>query len=115
MDARRASEVIADEVGTWPGVEIDRGEIGELAFKVGPRELGHLHGDRAAHFSFPKETWFELRDANRIEPHPVFPDKRGPAARRIESQADVDDVIELLRMNYDRLVARHGLPAPSHT
>jgi hypothetical protein len=30
------------------------------------------------------------------------PTAHGPAAGRIESQADVDDVIELLRLNYDR-------------
>jgi hypothetical protein len=113
--ARRASEAIAEEVGSWPGVEIDRGEIGELAFTVGNRQLGHLHGDRAAHFSFPRETWLELRGEDRIEPQPVFPDKRGPAARRIETQPDVDDVIELFRLKYDRVVARHGLPAPSST
>ena len=41
-------------------------------------------------------------------PHPVFPDSQGPAARRIEDEADVRDVIELLRLNYDRAVARHG-------
>jgi hypothetical protein len=35
----------------------------------------------------------------------------GPAARRIEDEADVRDMIELLRLNYDRAVARHGLPA----
>jgi Family of unknown function (DUF5519) len=113
--AQRASEAIAEEVGSWPGVEIDRGELGELAFKLGNRELGHVHGDRAAHFSFPRETWLELRGEGRIEPHPVFPDKRGPAARRIETQADVDDVIELFRLKYDRVVARHGLPARSNT
>jgi hypothetical protein len=27
------------------------------------------------------------------------------AARRIESEADVDDVIALMRLNYDRVVA----------
>ena len=43
--------------------------------------------------------------------HPVFPGRVGPAARRIETEADVQDVIELLRLNYDRAVARHGLPA----
>jgi hypothetical protein len=32
----------------------------------------------------------------------VFPDRDGPAARRIASEADVDDVIALLRINYDR-------------
>jgi hypothetical protein len=40
----------------------------------------------------------------------VFPDKQGPAARRIEDEADVRDVIALMRLNYDRVVARHGLP-----
>jgi hypothetical protein len=44
-------------------------------------------------------------------PHPVFPDRAGPAARRIKDETDVRDVIELLRLNYDRLVARYGLPA----
>ena len=43
--------------------------------------------------------------------HPVFPDKRGPAARRIEDDADVRDVIELMRLNYHRVVTHHGVPA----
>ena len=46
----------------------------------------------------------------RIVAHPVFPDAAGPAARRIEDQADVREVIALLRLNYERAVARHGLP-----
>ena len=47
----------------------------------------------------------------RIVPHPVFPAAVGPAARRIESEADVSDVIALMRLNYDRAVQRHGRPA----
>ena len=43
--------------------------------------------------------------------HPVFPGKPGPAARRIETDDDVREVIELIRLNYDRVVARYGLPA----
>jgi hypothetical protein len=42
--------------------------------------------------------------------HPVFPGKPGPTARRIEDETDVRDVIQLLRLNYDRVVARYGLP-----
>jgi hypothetical protein len=86
------------------------GTRGEFAFNVGGRQIGHLHGDHAAHFSFPKETWHELRRQGRIDPHPVFPDSIGLAARRIEADADIRDVIELMRLNYDRIVARHGLP-----
>jgi hypothetical protein len=106
-----ASEQITAEVTTWPGVEAGHGGRGEFAFKVDGREIGHLHGDHAAHFSFPKNVWSELFEQARIVDHPVFPGKVGPAARRIEGQADVEDVIALLRLNYDRVVARHGVPA----
>lgn len=108
---RTASETITEEVTSWPGVEAMHGNRGELAFKLGRRELGHLHGDYAAHFGFPKQIWAELRAQGRIVPHPVFPDSAGPAARAIENEGDVRDVIELLRLNYDRVVDRFGLPA----
>ena len=106
-----ASERIIQEVRSWPGVSVGPGDRGAaVAFRVGRRELGHLHGDHAAHFSFPKNTWDELRREGRIVPHPVFPEARGPAARRIETDVDVEDVIALLRLNYDRVLERHGLP-----
>jgi hypothetical protein len=98
-----ASERIIDEVGSWAGVDAGWGRRGEFAFRVGRREIGHLHGDHAAHFNFPKALWTELRAQGRIGPHPVFADRQGPAARPIRSEADVLDVIALLRLNYDRL------------
>jgi hypothetical protein len=101
-----ASERITEEVTSWPGVTAGHGRRGEFAFKVGGREIGHLHGDRAAHFGFPKQIWRELKEQGRIEPHPVFPDAEGPAARRIVDDRDVRDVIELLRLNYVRAVRR---------
>jgi hypothetical protein len=107
----RASEQIAEEVTSWPGVEAGPGRRGEFAFKVGKREIGHLHGDHAAHFGFPKELWHALFEEGRIEYHPVFPGKPGFATRRIETDEDVQDVIAMLRINYERVVARHGLPA----
>ena len=101
--SRTASERIIEEVGAWPGVEAGWGRRGEFAFRVGRREIGHLHGDHAAHFSFPKELWAELREQGRIGPHPVFPDRQGPAARAIAGDVDVEDVVALLRLNYDRI------------
>jgi len=103
-NAHTASRQITDEVTSWEGVEAGYGRRGEFAFKVGPREVGHLHGDHVAHFFFPKDVWHRLFDEGRVVHHPVFPDKEGPAARRIEDQSDVDDVIELMRLNYDRIV-----------
>jgi hypothetical protein len=112
---RTASQQIIEEVTSWPGVQAGPGRRGELAFKLGRREIGHLHGDYAAHFSFPKGVWADLREQGRIVPHPVFPDSQGPAARRIENEDDVRDVIELMRLNYDRMVARRGLPTETRS
>jgi hypothetical protein len=115
MMTETASSQITEEVSSWPGVEAGPGRRGELAFKVGRHEVGHLHGDHAAHFFFAEGVWEELSRDGRIEPHPVFPDKRGPAARRIETDADVTEVIALMRLNYDRIVAAHGIPAEAGT
>jgi luciferase-like monooxygenase len=106
----RTSERITQEVTSWPGVEAGPGSRGEFAFRVGRRELGHLHGDRVAHFGFPKAVWHELFDAGRIGYHPVFPGKPGFGARAIADDEDVRDVVAMMRLNYDRVVERHGLP-----
>ena len=106
-----ADEIITDEVLAWTGVTAGHGERGEFSFKVGRREIGHLHGDRVLHIGFPKDVWQELYDAGRIDYHPVFPTKKGWASRAIRSEDDVRDVIALLRLNYDRAVTTHGVPA----
>ena len=108
---QRAGERIAKQVTAWPGITAGLGSRGELGFKVGGREIGHLHGDRVAHFGFPKDVWHALFAEGRIDYHPVFPGRPGFGARGIESDADVDDVVALMRLNYERVVDRHGLPA----
>lgn len=106
MTTMTASARITETVTSWPGVEAGPGSRGELGFRVGRKEIGHLHGDHSAHFGFPKTVWQELYDAGRIDYHPVFPGKPGFGARRIESDVDVDDVIAMLRLNYDRASPR---------
>jgi hypothetical protein len=109
MISQRPSEVITAEITSWPGISAGPGRRGEFAFKVVGREIGHLHGDHAAHFGFPKDVWTRLHEQGRIDYHPVFPGRPGFGARRIETDADVGDVIELMRLNYDRIVSRHGI------
>jgi len=104
-ETRTPSRQITDEVTSWPGVQAGPGRRSEFSFKLGRHEIGHLHGDHSAHFFFSAETWAELKAEGRITPHPVFPDKRGPAARRIDSEDDVLDVIALMRLNYERALA----------
>ena len=108
MTTQTPSQRITAAVTSWPGVQAGAGSRGEFGFNVGRREIGHLHGDRSAHFGFPRDQWSELMTQGRIVKHPI--DRPGLGARRIESDADVDEVIALMRLNYDRVVERYGLP-----
>jgi hypothetical protein len=105
-----AGERITKEVTSWSGVTAGYGRRGEWSFKVGRREVGHLHGDHAAHFMFSREVGTALKAEGRVSDHPVFPGKPGPAARRIENDDDVREVIELMRLNYERIVERRAVP-----
>lgn len=104
MSTPTAMKRIVAAVTAWPGVKAGPGPRGEFSFRVHGREIGHLHGDRAAHFSFPADVGAELRRAGLVEPHPVAPASVKLAARRIVTDADVAAVIELMRRNYDRIV-----------
>jgi NADPH2:quinone reductase len=101
-DALRPSVAIAAEVLSWDGTDAGWGPRGEHALWLGPSELGHLHGDRVAHFGFPRDVGAALRAAGRVGPHPVNRHSPKLAARDLTGPRDVDDVIALLRLNYDR-------------
>ena len=109
-DTRTPSQQITDTVTAWPGVEAGYGKRGEWGFSVKGHEVGHLHGDRAAHFALGRDLGTQLRERGMVVDHPVFPGKNAMAARGMRTQEDVDEVIELMRLNYDRIVARYGLP-----
>lgn len=99
------SQQITDEVASWPGVTGAMGARGEYGFSVGGRQIGHLHGDRVAHFGFTREIGAALREQGRVGPHPVNPHSPKLAARQITGPADVRAVVELMRLNYDRVAA----------
>jgi Family of unknown function (DUF5519) len=100
-----ASERIAREVTSWPGVEAGLGERSEYGFRVDGHEIGHLHGDRVAHFGFPRDVGTRLREEGRVGPHPVNRHSPKLASRAMHSDEDVEEVIALMRLNYDRVVA----------
>ena len=100
-----SSERISLEVGSWEGITSQSHRFGGVEFRFGRVELGHVHGDSLADLPFPKATRDALIDSGRAEPHHVLPDT-GWVSRRIRSESDVDDVIELFRLNYERVTKR---------
>jgi hypothetical protein len=102
-----ASERIRSEVSSWPRVEEHSHRFGGWEFVVGRVELGHIHGDRFADLPFPKKVRDELVEANRARPHHVLPNS-GWVTRDMHADSDVDDVISLFRLNYERVTKRRA-------
>jgi hypothetical protein len=92
---------IAEAVESWPGVESTPHRFGGIEFRVGRRELGHIHGDRIADLPFPRRVRDELIADGRARPHHVLPDS-GWITVSIGSREEADRAVELFRMAYDR-------------
>ena len=96
-----ASERIAAEVLSWEGVVSAPHRFGGTEFRLGERELGHLHGDRLADFPFHRTIRDMLVETGRALPHHVLPET-GWVSKPIESDDDVGEAIELFRLSYER-------------
>ena len=94
-------EHIAATVQSWPGVESAPHRFGGIEFRLGRRELGHLHGDRIADLPFPRRVRDELIAEGRARPHHVLPHS-GWITVSIGSSEDADRAVELFRMAYER-------------
>jgi hypothetical protein len=99
-----AGSRIADEVSSWDGVTSHPHRFGGVEFRLGKRELGHLHGDRLADLPFPKRVAEELIADGRALPHHVVRDS-GWVSKPIRGEDDVEAVLELFRLSYDRATA----------
>ncbi|MDQ3985506.1 MAG: DUF5519 family protein [Actinomycetota bacterium] len=100
-----ARQAIEDAVLSWSGVTSHSHRFGGLEFRLGKVELGHLHGDHLADLPFPRRVRDELIQAGRARPHHVLPSS-GWVSRAIRDASDLNEVIALFRLNYDRLTAR---------
>jgi hypothetical protein len=97
---------IQQEVSSWEGVTTHAHRFGGIEFRLGRRELGHLHGERWADLPFHKGIRDMLVETGRAQPHHVLP-HTGWVSRQIAGQEDVAEVIELFRLSYERaLVAQ---------
>jgi hypothetical protein len=99
--SQSTGQQIADAVRSWPGVEAAPHRFGGVEFRVGRRELGHVHGDRIADLPFPRRVRDELVAEGRARPHHVLPDS-GWITVSIRSPEEVGNALGLFRMAYER-------------
>jgi hypothetical protein len=106
--------MVEREVLGWDGVfkkrdEDGLGGIGVTGYRFGNPEsggpqLGHIHDNGRADLRFSKEDYDEAISTGRAEPH-VF---KNTITYEIQTPEDVPRVLELLRINYERLKESAG-------
>ncbi|CAA9488319.1 MAG: hypothetical protein AVDCRST_MAG25-3216 [uncultured Rubrobacteraceae bacterium] len=99
---------IEHEVLGWPGVwkkrdEDGPGGVGVTGYRVGRRQIGHVHDDGHADFRFPKEVRDYLIRTGRATAHPAFPNSRTTVSYRIRNTEDLPGALELFRTSYERI------------
>jgi predicted DNA-binding protein (MmcQ/YjbR family) len=100
MKINGAQEKIAEAVRSWPGVTTEPHRFGGVEFRLGKRELGHIHGDSLVDIPFPKKIRNELVADGRVEPHHVLPES-GWVSFYIRESSDIERAIDLLRQSFD--------------
>jgi len=100
----RGERIIATVTG-WPGVTTEIGRFHETELMLNGRMIGHVHGDHQADIPYPRHIRDELVAGGRTGPHHIYPDS-GWTTRYIESDDDVDEIVALIRINYDRITQR---------
>jgi hypothetical protein len=102
MNPAPPKEAVIREVSSWEGVTVHDHRFGGVEFRVGRRELGHLHGT-IADLPFPRSIRDELIASGRAKPHHVLPES-GWVTVPMRTTAEASGVIELFRQNYERAV-----------
>ena len=107
------SEAIERELLTWPGVTAGSHRFGGREFRVGNREIGHLHGGEVADLPFTRAIREELVSRGEVSPHHHLPNS-GWVSFYIKNEQDIPTALALFRRNYERLCALNAKPLTEH-
>jgi hypothetical protein len=100
MAVKGASAQIKETLLGWPQVEAHPHRFGGVEYRIGKREIGHVHGDYLVDIPFPTKVRDEIVAAGRAEPHHILPDSGWISFYLCESD-DVERAIALFRQSYE--------------
>ena len=103
MSIPDAHHEISHELLTWNGVQKKPHRFGGLEYRMGSREIGHVHGDYLVDIPFPKKIRDELVHNGQAKPHHILPNS-GWTSFYIQTPEDVPKAIELLRKSYELIL-----------
>lgn len=100
---------ITASVTAWPGVTAQPHRFGGTEYRLGTREIGHVHGDRLVDVPFPTTVRHEVVAAGEAEPHHLLP-ASGWVSLWLREPADLDRALALLRRSYDLVREKASRP-----
>jgi hypothetical protein len=109
MAIHGAGERIKKTVSSWEMVESHQHRFGGTEFRIGSREIGHIHGDYLVDIPFPKKVRDEIVAAGEALPHHILPET-GWVSFYIREETDIQKAIDLFQRSYR--VALKQFPKP---
>ncbi len=100
MPVKGAIDKIRNSVFEWDNITSSRHRFGGIEFKLGRREIGHIHGNYLVDIPFPKKIKEEILSAGLASKHHILPES-GWISKYLETPKDVDTAIELLKHSYE--------------
>ncbi len=95
-----AAEKIQKTVMAWEGISSAPHRFGGIEFRLGKKEIGHLHGDYLLDIPFPKKVRDDLVGSHKALPHHIYPES-GWVSFTIKQEKDVEEAIALLKLSFD--------------
>ena len=102
-----AQQEILDVVTKWEGMTAHPHRFGGIEFRLGRREIGHIHGDDLVDIPFPKKVRDRLVADGRAQPHHVLPDT-GWVSFYLRQPGDVELALALLRQSFEIALCQHN-------
>jgi Family of unknown function (DUF5519) len=99
-----AGEQIYQTLTAWEEVAHAPHRFGGMEFRLGRREIGHVHGNSLVDIPFPLRVRDELVESGVAEPHHILP-RSGWVSIYLRKPADVGRAIQLLRRSYEIALA----------
>lgn len=100
MSVSNAQKTITQTLAAWDGVSTVPHRFGGVEYRLGTRELGHIHGDHLLDIPFPKKVRDEIVNSGLAEPHHILPET-GWVSFYLQEAGDVQKAVELLRRAYE--------------
>jgi hypothetical protein len=108
MSVQNARSDIENAVLSWPQIEAHPHRFGGTEYRIGKREIGHIHGDALVDIPFPKPVRDEVVAAGQAQPHHILPDS-GWISFYLRKPEDVTAAVALLRRSYEIAAKQKGI------